>query len=180
MRAKDCTFATQRLSVRAWHTPPVSDAAPANLEQIVMGLLSEPVTRSLPETWRGHYSPERARAWICARDAEGTTALVLDRESGEAIGLLFVDALPTEGGRAEMRVGYLLAESRWGRGLASELVTGLVGWAHKSPDVDALVGGVATDNPASSRVLKKNGFQVFVPEAGLPLDTLMWRLEVKR
>jgi RimJ/RimL family protein N-acetyltransferase len=58
---------------------------------------------------------------------------------------------------AEVRLGYVLAESAWGRGLASELVHGFVEWCRKA-DVARIVGGVDRDNVPSRRVMEKNGF----------------------
>lgn len=72
--------------------------------------------------------------------------------------------LHTEGGL--VRLGYLLAESVWGRGLASELVPGLVGWCLGEPDVRWLRAGAALDNPASTRVLEKTGFFVAEHDGG--------------
>ncbi len=53
-----------------------------------------------------------------------------------------------------VRLGYLLAERGWGRGMASELVAGFVGWCREN-GVVSISGGVAIDNPASARVLVK-------------------------
>ena len=74
----------------------------------------------------------------------------------ELIGLVILAqdpdaALPT------VHLGYLFAKSVWGRGAASEVVTGLVQSLRASAPV-RLVGGVDPANPASARVLEKAGF----------------------
>ncbi len=51
----------------------------------------------------------------------------------------------------------MLAESAWGRGLASELVQGFADWC-RQVGVASIVGVVARDNPSSRRVLERNGF----------------------
>ncbi len=56
-----------------------------------------------------------------------------------------------------IRLGYLLSESAWGQGLASELVEGFVDWC-KSVEIASIIGGVERDNLLSQRVLEKNGF----------------------
>lgn len=56
-----------------------------------------------------------------------------------------------------VRLGYLLSESAWGQGLASELVRGFVDWCG-TVEIAAILGGVERDNTASQRVLTKNGF----------------------
>jgi len=56
-----------------------------------------------------------------------------------------------------VRHGYLLSESAWGQGLASELVRGFVDWC-RTVEIEAILGGVERDDIASQRVLMKNGF----------------------
>jgi RimJ/RimL family protein N-acetyltransferase len=46
---------------------------------------------------------------------------------------------------------------RRGKGLASEMIQGLVAWCRRS-NVTSIVGGVARGNVSSCRVLEKNGF----------------------
>ncbi len=61
---------------------------------------------------------------------------------------------------AEVRVGYVLAESAWGQGYASELLCGFVAqWDARRPAA-RLLAGVDRDNAASRRVLEKAGFQL--------------------
>jgi RimJ/RimL family protein N-acetyltransferase len=142
---------------------------------VVAALLTPAVTAPLPEPWHGPYTEARAAAWIRDRDAEGTTLLVADQTTDEPVGLVLLhDA--SEPGRptSELRLGYLIAECRWGRGYATELVRGFVGWARGSP-YDRIVAGVATDNAASRRVLEKAGFSV-VPEP--PGPEIFYSIEV--
>ena len=125
-------------------------------------MLTEPVTRSLPVAWQGGYTRERALAWIEERDKEGTTLLVVDKSTNEAVGLMILFETDAEDAAEgiEVRLGYLLSEPAWGRGLASELIEGFVGWCRGQAALSSLVGGVERDNPASRRVLEKNGFQL--------------------
>ena len=83
--------------------------------------------------------------------------LVVERASGEVAGLVILfETLLDQG--IEVRLGYLLAPPFWGKGLASELVSWLVRWCRAQDGIDSLAGGVSVDNPASRRVLEKNGF----------------------
>ncbi|MGI9540093.1 MAG: GNAT family N-acetyltransferase [Miltoncostaeaceae bacterium] len=152
--------------VAGWHT----DAANANLDLAtsVAELLTVSTTGSLPSAWRGEYSIARARQWIADRDRESPTLLAIDRRTGNPVGLVIVFESPSDDGPGiDLRVGYLLSESVWGQGLATELVAGLVAWARKRPSISTLTGGVEATNPASSRVLLKNGFtQVGSSEEG--------------
>ena len=55
-------------------------------------------------------------------------------------------------------VGYWLGTEFWGRGLASELVGALVRYMTEETDVEQLTATCFGWNPASMRVLEKNGF----------------------
>ena len=61
----------------------------------------------------------------------------------------------------DIYLGYLLGQSEWGKGYASELLTGLV--LHVPKSGFRLLGGVGCENPASAHVLRKTGFKL-VPE----------------
>lgn len=174
----DCRFETDRLTVGAWHRLAFETAL--DLEQVVSDLLTETTTAALPEAWRGGYSRERARRWIGERDDESPTLLIIDRESRQPLGLLILFGEPIDDGRRiDLRIGYLLDEAVWGRGLAGELVAGLVGWARRQSGIASLSGGVSADNPASARVLTRNGFTPLepgsTPSAG---GDVVYRLEL--
>ena len=126
-------------------------ASGVDLAAVLPNLLTATTTASLPETWQGVYSNERARAWIGERDAESPTLLVVDRMSSEPIGLVMLVEMEDDSS-IDLRIGYLLAESSWGRGLATELVAGLVAWARRQPAIHTLTGGVAARNTASADV----------------------------
>jgi len=157
MLGRSCVFETDRLQIREWH----SVSWPAHWEDelagIVAGILTEPVTRTLPVSWHGAFTRERARDWIGERDREAATLIVVEKATANPIGLVTLFETPSGDGM-EMRLGYLLAEASWGMGFATELVDGLVRWCRVQPTIRSLAGGVAPNNPASKRVLEKNGF----------------------
>ncbi len=153
-----CNFETARLLVKEWHLLADHDWHRQDLADLVARVLTERVTRSLPPSWQGQYTPARAREWIAERDDAGATLLVIEKSTGEGIGLMILSETATRSGH-DVRLGYLLAEPWWGQGLASELVGGIVGWSRAQPGISSLVGGVDRENPASARVLEKNGFR---------------------
>mmetsp|Transcript_20619 Transcript_20619/g.49067 ORF Transcript_20619/g.49067 Transcript_20619/m.49067 type:complete len:167 (+) Transcript_20619:1-501(+) len=158
MAVEGMEFETSRLNVGGWHK--VGLPASRELTDIVAQLLTPATTRALPPDWQGEYDKARASTWIKDRDAESSVFLVSEKSS-EPIGLVI---LFSEG--RDVRLGYLLAESTWGKGFGSELVEGICKWCRDS-DIRSLTGGVALDNPASARVLVKNGFvAVGGPEHG--------------
>ncbi|MEA3175045.1 MAG: [ribosomal protein S5]-alanine N-acetyltransferase [Gammaproteobacteria bacterium] len=62
---------------------------------------------------------------------------------------------PTHG---EVQIGYSMLPQFQQRGIATEMVAGLVGWALSHPEVICIVGETEWENPASVQVLKKIGF----------------------
>jgi len=155
-----CAFETERLLAREWHSLSPAEWNERDLADVVAQMLTEPVTRSLPEPWHGRYSLDRAGAWVEERDEEGTTLLVIEKSSREPVGLvlLFETTTGDDTHGIDVRLGYLLSEASWGAGFASELVAGLVLWCRAYPVISSITGGVNPDNRASKRVLEKNGF----------------------
>jgi RimJ/RimL family protein N-acetyltransferase len=131
-----------------------------DLPSIVAGLLTPATTASLPPEWHGVYTRKRAQAWIAERDQESTTLLVIHRDSGEPVGLVILFEIATDdpAGHVDLRIGYLLAESHWGRGFAGEVIEGLVSWCRSHPLISSIAGGVSQENVASARALLRNGF----------------------
>ncbi len=163
MISRTCSFETPRLRVGEGHSAPLPPGQ--DLEKIVVEMLTTAVTRSLPTAWHGDYTLERARAWIIERDREGATLLVIERTSGEPVGLVILFELASNGdpGGVTMRLGYLLAEGAWGHGYASELVGGFVSWCCSQPSIRSIASGVGPDNVPSARALTKNGFVAVDP-----------------
>ena len=57
-------------------------------------------------------------------------------------------------------VGYVLAPSHWGRGLASLALGAIVDWGLAQADIHRIEARCHPDNAASIRVLEKAGFQL--------------------
>ena len=152
-----CEFVTERLHVGPWHSVDYSDV---DLAKVVSEMLTERSTSGLPDAWRGDFSVERAKAWIKERDGESPTLVGIERTSGRAIALVIVHEIALDDSAVDVRIGYVIAEAAWSRGLATELVGGLVKWARVQPSIQTLTGGVDTANQASVRVLIKNGFEL--------------------
>ena len=156
MRGEEYSFETARLSVAEWHVQTGGFESGESLVEIVRGLLSSNVTEQLPDSWQGPYSEQRTVSWIHDRDEEGVQLLAVSSETKEPVALLLLHEA-SQAPAAELRVGYLVAESQWGKGFASELVGGLIDWARSQAFV-SIVAGVAAANSASIRVLEKCGF----------------------
>ncbi len=80
--------------------------------------------------------------------------VVSETSSETIIGLLFVHVDKDQ----LAHIGYLLGEDYWGRGFASELLTGFIEFASGQADWSGLIGGVEKANAVSSHLLQKLGF----------------------
>ena len=107
--------------------------------------------------------------------------LVIDRLTQRPVGLMILLETQAEehNGDREVRLGYLLAEDAWGQGIASELVSGFVGWCREQTSVSSIAGGVALDNPASRRVMQKNGFELVQRDGEIAQDEQLYRLRLQ-
>ncbi len=165
-------FETERLRCGPW----IDEARQigADLSSIVASLLTPATTAGLPPAWHGEFTVERARAWIEEREAHSTTLLVTDKPNHEPIGLVILTAVPPNGARADLRVGYVIKETWWGRGIATELVAGLVDRARRDPGIVSVTGGADPSNGASIRVLERSGFHVVDRDGG----SMTYRVDV--
>ena len=57
------------------------------------------------------------------------------------------------------RLGYWVGQKYWGHGVATEAAGRLTRWSLANLDIDRIMAGVATDNPASAAVLRHIGFR---------------------
>ena len=94
-------------------------------------------------------------------------------EQDEVVGLCSI-VRPPEGG--EIAIGYGIAPSRQGRGIAGRMAGEIIAWARADKRVLAVTADTAVHNAASQRVLLRNGFSQFgerVDDEDGPL--LCWR-----
>ena len=100
------------------------------------------------------YHRKDAEEWIAglAGKPEG---LVYTIHRERLIGVVSI-----EGGGAEPRLGYWLAEPWHGRGFMTEAAWALLGYAFEARDIEAVVSSVFVDNPVSLRMQEKLGFVV--------------------
>ena len=146
----EIAFFTQRLNVT-----PILKANSIDPDTVV-SILTPKATAQLPDDWQTITSNQAAQKWLSQRLVEGQVYKISEKDSQSLIGFLFTYETNTGTG-LELRLGYLLSEQYWGKGLASELIGGLITEC-KQQGVSTLMGGVTKDNIASAKVLTKNGF----------------------
>ncbi|EPJ53659.1 MAG: hypothetical protein OFPI_09770 [Osedax symbiont Rs2] len=136
-----------------------------NLSAVVMNILTSAVTKSLPPSWQGQYTEQRAKNWITERDNEAVVLLVVEATSANAIGIVILFESGSDQNGIDLRLGYILAEQFWGQGFATELLNGLVNMASLR-NIKSVAGGVEKDNIASTKVLEKCGFNLSPASTG--------------
>lgn len=162
---------TRRLIVRDWRRTLQNPIGRKWIEDSLRSALSASVVAHLPEPLRLADGDHAVNEWVSKRAAESDVFLVLGASSGNLIGLLLLAQSPEPSDTTELHVGYILAEGAWGKGIATELLIGLISALSESAPL-LLFGGVGKENPASSRVLEKAGF-IRSPERSSP-DTDMF------
>jgi [ribosomal protein S5]-alanine N-acetyltransferase len=90
------------------------------------------------------------------------------RETGETVGGTALRRVEIEG-QEEVEVGYRVAAAWWGRGIATEMASALVGVA-RGLGLPEIVAFTLPENVASRRVMEKAGFayERDIEWAGLP------------
>ena len=118
--------------------------------------------RGLTDQIRQTFSPS---AWMIVED-------------GEIVGLISPTRTLDAADRS-LRIGYGVAPTRQGRGVATRAVADLAAWARDDHRVQALTAETSVDNPASQAVLRGNGFMaVGEREDSEDGPLIVWRLEV--
>ena len=135
--------------LRAWRA---SDA-----ESLARYANDERVWRNMSEAFPHPYTLALAQHWVERGQVDfggDNWAIAFDDEAVGGCGLQ-----QGEGGtRCNVEIGYWLGQAHWGRGVATELVRVLCEQALTRPEVTRIFAPVHADNPASMRVLQKNGF----------------------
>jgi RimJ/RimL family protein N-acetyltransferase len=114
--------------------------------------------RNIHDRFPNPYLEADADAWLGRVAAEpppeGIYAIDI---AGEAVGGVGVER-HLDVRRCSAEIGYWLAETCWGRGIATEAVRALTVAALAEPDLWRLEAGVFAWNTASMRVLQKAGY----------------------
>ncbi|MBO9544118.1 GNAT family protein [Caulobacter sp.] len=98
-------------------------------------------------------------------------------EDGEIVGLIS-PTQPLDASDRSLRIGYGVAPTRWGQGVATRAVADLAAWARADERVLALTAETSVENLASQAVLARNGFAaVGEREDAEDGPLILWRLE---
>ncbi|EBA03344.1 hypothetical protein RB2150_01774 [Rhodobacteraceae bacterium HTCC2150] len=151
-------FETPRLDVQPWDQTLSDNALRARLVDQLATILTPPVLHHLPKPLQLAQPPHAIENWINERAAESAVLTIYDKANHSLLGLMILASFPQDNATTTVHLGYLLGETTWGKGFASELIMGLITEYKNQATPLRLLGGVETSNPASARVLVKNGF----------------------
>ncbi len=136
------------------------------------------VWRNLGNRFPSPYTEADAREWLpkAISTADTTFAIEVDGEAVGGIGYELLEGLFPRVGQ----LGYWLGEPFWGRGIATEAVGLVTATAIASKGLLRMQAYVYEWNPASGRVLEKNGYQLegrlrrAVEKDGAVIDVLLY------
>ena len=156
---------------------------PEDARALAMAIGDERVVRNLAVVpWP--YSLRDAEAFLAApRDPVLPSLLIVERTSGapRLVGACGLGRRPS----GAVELGYWIARSDWGRGIATEACTAVVDIA-RTLNLRALEASHFLDNPASGRVLEKLGFKAsgivaprFCCARGEHVQARLYRLQLR-
>lgn len=171
-------FKTQRVIIKPWRVLEEAELSKHNLLEEVNNILSPNVVKDLPDSWQNLKGLQEIEDWVSEQNQECYFYGLQYLESNELMGLLFLysENEDIDKSTLDLRLGYLLKESEWGKGLASEMIKALVSWSKEQKEIQSISGGVEIGNIGSIKVLEKNGFIKSNQE--MPSGVLLYELRL--
>ena len=115
------------------------------------------VVRGLSDRFPHPYTRRDGEAFLAGKVVDLSAPVFAIEIDGEACG--GIGARPGGGERAHgAELGYWLGRAHWGRGLMTRIVALYVPWVMQALSLTRMQATVLDINPASARVLLKNGF----------------------
>jgi RimJ/RimL family protein N-acetyltransferase len=136
--------------LRAWHAD--------DLEALLRHADDPQVPRGLSDMFPHPYTREDGEAFLAGRVVDLDHPVLAIEIDGEACGS--IAARPGLGERSHgAELGYWLGRRHWGQGLMTQVVATYLDWVVPILRLQRVEANVLDSNPASARVLEKNGFQ---------------------
>lgn len=167
--------------------PPI-DCGPAllrrfrsdDLEELVELADDADVSANLRDTFPHPYTREDGLRWLGLTTGELRETNFVIEVDGRFAGGIGLQPLSDQS-RVTAELGYWLGRTFWGRGLAGAVVGPFVDWAFgRFPGILRIQACVYEGNPASERVLERNGFlregvlRRSIIKRGRVLDQSVW------
>lgn len=101
--------------------------------------------------------------------------MIILSDTDELAGYCVVRRVEYEPDR-DIEIGYVLARSHWGRGLATEVTRGMIKYAVTSFNPPLILAYTDSENDASNRVLEKCGFVRNGTDSVYQTESVRWEL----
>ncbi len=155
-------FETDRLSIVAYANF-IQSNPEINLSKVAFDILTPQVTKTLPKSWQHIHSAQDVIDWLTLINNESRFYIVSLKETNKAVGFMFLFEPEDNTPPIHIRLGYLIRESQWGQGFATEIIDGLLKKCKQLNSVGGITAGVENNNIGSIKVLERNNFTL---EAG--------------
>ncbi|MCA0899738.1 GNAT family N-acetyltransferase [Microbulbifer agarilyticus] len=165
-------FETPRLVVAEL----TADGAVSDREELleeIPKILTPAVVAHLPPHFSQIDSAKDADVWLARMSSESHLLLITAQVNNALVGFLFVHVSQER----DAHIGFLLRESHWGQGLASELLRGFIDEVRERRALRTLIGGVSLENIQSQRLFEKLGF---TKRLDSQMDTLFYELALEK
>ena len=130
---------------------------PSDSDQLVEEADSRVVWRNLTHHFPSPYAQRDADSWIARCIGQEPARDLVITHHGRLVGVCGIEI--GEGVNAYTgEIGYWLGDAHWGQGIASSAFALFLTYVWDTFDVERLEARVFAWNPASARVLEKNGF----------------------
>lgn len=130
---------------------------PSDADELVTQANSRAVWRNLTHVFPHPYRKADAEEWIARcleQDPPSALAIIVDDRLAGVCGIAMGEGV----GRYTAKIGYWLGEDFWAQGIATTALAAFLEYVWDAFDVERLQAEVFAWNPASVRVLEKNGF----------------------
>lgn len=135
--------------LRAWHA--------GDLDALLVHADDPQVPRGLSDRFPHPYTRADGEAFLAGQVVDLRGPVLAIEIDGEACGSIAVR--PGHGERGHgAELGYWLGRRHWGRGHMTRVVATYLDWVVPALGLRRVEGNVLDGNPASARVLEKNGF----------------------
>lgn len=130
------------------------------------------------------YTEEKGRSFIEMTLAHQPSQIMAIEVDGLAVGGIGIHP-ESDIRRLNAELGYWLAEDYWGQGIVSLAIRQMVSYAFSTFSIDRIYAIPFENNPASHRVLEKNGFKLefrlekTLIKNGVKLDELIYAVRRK-
>ncbi len=129
-----------------------------DVRRLLMLANNEKISKYLMDSFPHPYTENDANHWINSCKKEKTNLLLAIEYGGEFVGGIGAH-FKNDIHRYNAELGYWIGEPYWGKGIISDSIKFFTNYVFSSYKVNRIYADVFSTNPASAKVLEKNGFK---------------------